>query len=58
MKMWKVLWTILGALFFVLGVCAAVYYLNLDQKLMDWVYAQIRRIRGGAEEESREGKEA
>lgn len=40
----KVLWTILKILFAVTAVLLAVYFWNLDQKLMGWVYTQVHRI--------------
>jgi len=40
----KVLWTIFKVLFVVVGVLFAVYFWNLDQKLMGWVYIQVNRI--------------
>ena len=40
----KVLWTILKILFVVVGVLFVVYFWNLDQKLMGWVYTQVHRI--------------
>lgn len=40
----KVLWTILKVLFAVTAVLFVVYFWNLDQKLMGWVYTQVHRI--------------
>ena len=42
----KILWAILKALLIVAGVLFVVYFWNLDQKLMGWVYVQAGRIRG------------
>ena len=40
----KVLWAILKVLTVVVGVLFVVYFWNLDQKLMGWVYTQVHRI--------------
>lgn len=40
----KVLWTILKVLFVVVGVLFVVYFWNLDQKVLGWVYTQVNRI--------------
>ena len=40
----KVLWTIFKILFVVVGVLFVVYFWNLDQKLMGWVYTMVNRI--------------
>ncbi len=43
-QVWKILWKILKILFVVVGVLFVVYFWNLDQKLMGWVYTQVHRI--------------
>ncbi len=43
-KVWKVLWKICKILFVVLSVLFVVYFWNLDQKVMGWVYTQVNRI--------------
>ncbi len=40
----KVLWAIFKVLFVVVGVLFVVYFWNLDQKVMGWVYTQVNRI--------------
>lgn len=40
----KVLWTIFKILFAVVAALFVVYFWNLDQKLMGWVYTQVHRI--------------
>ena len=40
----KVLWKIMKILFAVVAVLFVVYFWNLDQKLMGWVYTQVHRI--------------
>lgn len=41
----NILWKIVKILFAVAAVLSAIYFWNLDQKLMDWAYAWTRRIR-------------
>ena len=43
-KFWKVFGKIAGILTAVIGVLFVVYFWNLDQKLMSWVYIQVNRI--------------
>ena len=43
-KLLKILWKILTLLLVVVGVLFVVYFWNLDQKLMGWVYTQVHRI--------------
>jgi len=40
----KIIWTIFKVLFAVVAVLFVVYFWNLDQKLMGWVYTQVHRI--------------
>ncbi len=40
----KILWKILKILFVVVSVLFVVYFWNLDQKLMGWVYTQVHHI--------------
>ncbi len=40
----KVLWTIFKILFIAVAVLFVVYFWNLDQKVMGWVYTQVHRI--------------
>lgn len=40
----KVLWTIFKILFAVVAVLFVVYFWNLDQKVLGWVYTQVNRI--------------
>lgn len=43
-KVFKVLWKIALILFAVVGVLFAVYFWNLDQKLLGWAYVQVNKI--------------
>jgi len=43
-KFYKVLLKICAILSVVIGVLFVVYFWNLDQKLMGWVYTQVNRI--------------
>ena len=43
-KLLKILWKILKILFVVVGVLFVVYFWNLDQKVLGWVYTQVHRI--------------
>jgi asparagine N-glycosylation enzyme membrane subunit Stt3 len=43
-QVWKVLWKILKVLFVVVFVLFVVYFWNLDQKVLGWVYTQVNRI--------------
>lgn len=40
----KVLWTIFKILFAVVAVLFVVYFWNLDQKVLGWVYTQVNCI--------------
>ena len=40
----KVLWTIFKVLFVAASVLFVVYFWNLDQKVLGWVYTQVNRI--------------
>ena len=44
MKVLKLLLKLLSILAAVLGVLFAVYFWNLDQKLLGWAYVQVNRI--------------
>ena len=44
MKVLKLLLTLLSILAGVMGVLFAVYFWNLDQKLLGWAYVQVNRI--------------
>ena len=43
-KVLKVLLKVLEILVFVIGVLFVVYFWNLDQKVLGWVYTQVNRI--------------
>ena len=43
-KVLKVLLKVLEILVFVVGVLFVVYFWNLDQKVLGWVYTQVNRI--------------
>jgi hypothetical protein len=43
-KVLKVLWAILKVLFVAASVLFVVYFWNLDQKVLGWVYTQVNRI--------------
>lgn len=43
-KLLKILWKILKILLVAVVVLFVVYFWNLDQKLMGWVYTQVHRI--------------
>ena len=43
-KLCKVLFKLAGILSAVVGVLFAVYFWNLDQKLLGWAYTQVNRI--------------
>ena len=43
-KFLKILWKVFKILTVVLGVLFVVYFWNLDQKVMGWVYTQVNRI--------------
>ena len=43
-KLWKILLKIIKILLAVTGVLFVVYFRNLDQKLMGWVYIQVNKI--------------
>lgn len=40
----NVLWTIFKILLVVVAVLFVVYFWNLDQKVLGWVYTQVNRI--------------
>lgn len=40
----KILWTVLKILLVAAGVLFVVYFWNLDQKVLGWVYTQVHRI--------------
>ena len=44
MKIIKLLLKLLSILAGVVGVLFAVYFWNLDQKLLGWAYVQVNRI--------------
>ena len=44
MKVLKLLLKLLSILAGVMGVLFAVYFWNLDQKLLGWAYVQVNRI--------------
>ena len=44
MKVLKLLLKLLSILTGVMGVLFAVYFWNLDQKLLGWAYVQVNRI--------------
>ena len=41
----KILWTICKLLFIAAAVLFAVYFWNLDQKLLDLIYTRTQRVR-------------
>ena len=43
-KIFKVILKIASLLSVIVGVLFVVYFWNLDQKLMSWVYIQVNRI--------------
>ena len=43
-KFWKVFGKIAGILTAVIGVLFVVYFWNLDQKLLGWVYKQVNLV--------------
>ena len=43
-KVFKVIWKIALILSAVVGVLFAVYFWNLDQKLLGWAYVQVNKI--------------
>lgn len=40
----NILWAIFKILFAVVALLFVVYFWNLDQKVMGWVYTQVHRI--------------
>ena len=44
MKVFKVIWKIALILSAVVGVLFAVYFWNLDQKVLGWAYVQVNKI--------------
>ena len=43
-KFWKVFGKIAGILTAVIGILFVVYFWNLDQKLMSWLYMRVNEI--------------
>ena len=43
-KALKVILTIIKVLTIITGVLFVIYFWNLDQKLMGWLYTQVNRI--------------
>ncbi len=43
-KIFKVILKLASLLSVIVGVLFVVYFWNLDQKLMSWVYIQVNRI--------------
>lgn len=43
-KACKIIMKILGILSAILGVLFAIYFWNLDQKLLGWCYVQVNKI--------------
>ena len=43
-KVGKIILKVFAILAAIAGVVAAVYYWNLDQKLLSWAYVQVNRI--------------
>lgn len=44
-----ILWRLIQLLSAAMALFCAVYYLNLDQKLLDWAYALSRRESGNGD---------
>jgi len=44
---WKVFRVLCAVGLFAAGVVFALYFLNLDERLLDWSYRQYSRFRGG-----------
>jgi len=40
----KILWKIVKILAVVVGILYAIYFWNLDQKLLGWAYVQVNKI--------------
>lgn len=49
---WKVLRVLCAVFLFIAGVFVAMYFLNLDQRLLDWGYRQYSRLRGDDDSEA------
>ncbi len=43
--MWKAICAAVGVLLVIGGAVCAIYYWNLDQKFLDWVYGLGKRLR-------------
>ena len=43
-KLFKIILKLASLLSLMIGVLFVVYFWNLDQKLMSWVYVQVNRI--------------
>ena len=43
-QLFKILWKIVGILAVVVGILFAIYFWNLDQKLLGWAYVQVNKI--------------
>jgi len=41
---WKIIGKICSVLLVTIGVLFVVYFWNLDQKLLSWVYIQVNKI--------------
>ena len=46
-RFWKIFRALCAVCLFVEGIVFALYFLNLDQRLLDWGYRQYGRLRGG-----------
>ena len=44
MEIFKILWKIVKALIIAVAVLFVVYFWNLDQKLLGWLYKQVNLI--------------
>ena len=43
-KVFKILWTIIKIFTVIAGILYAIYFWNLDQKLLGWAYVQVNKI--------------
>ena len=43
-QLFKILWKIVEILAVVVGILFAIYFWNLDQKLLGWAYVQVNKI--------------
>ena len=48
-KCWKIILLVAAVLALIAGALFAVYYWNLDQKLLAWAHTQIERIKNRKE---------